>query len=185
MDNNNNFEQQFTQNVKSVTPVQSVAAGEGSSKLPLIISIVLGAVTLIESIILVVTLVNFFQVVNPTEEEINADVEEYDTIGDDDEFVGYNDDDEVDWLNLTCTNEETGNQYVLTQSKSFQKYENSSLVNSGSYAVFNDSLISLSGDEGKVLFFDGYSIADGLTVYDCDFDLEESVETDVDTKTEE
>ena len=153
MDNNNNFEQQFTQNVKSVTPVQSVAAGEGSSKLPLIISIVLGAVTLIESIILVVTLVNFFQVVNPTEEEINADVEEYDTIGDDDEFVGYNDDDEVDWLNLTCTNEETGNQYVLTQSKSFQKYENSSLVNSGSYAVFNDSLVSLSGDEGKVMRF--------------------------------
>ena len=182
---NNNFEQQFTQNVKSVTPVQSVVAGEGSSKLPLIISIVLGAVTLIESIILVVTLVNFFQVVNPAEEEINADVEEYDTIGDEDEFVGYNDNDEVDWLNLTCTNEETGNQYVLTQSKNFQKYENSSLVNSGSYAVFNDSLVSLSGDEGKVLFFDGYSIADGLTVYDCDFDLEESVETDVDAETEE
>ena len=169
----------------SVWPIQSVAAREGSSKLPLIISIVLGAVTLIESIILVITLVNFFQVVNPIEEGINPDVEEYDTIGDDDEFVGYNDDDEVDWLNLTCTNEETGNQYVLTQSKNFQKYENSSLVNSGSYAVFNDSLISLSGDEGKVLFFDGYSIADGLTVYDCDFDLEESVETDVDTETEE
>ena len=176
---NNDFEQQFTQNVKKTMPAKSATTtGDSLSKLPLVVAIVLGIVTLIESIILIVTLINFFQVVNPVEEEISVDVEEYDTIGDEDEFTGYNDNDELVWLNLTCTNEDSNSKYVFTKTKDFQQFKGSDIVNSGTYSIVNDTLVSLSGDGGKVLFYDGYSVADGLTIYDCDFDVEESVDTE-------
>ena len=174
---NNNFEQQFTQNVKSAMPAKPVAnTGDGSSRLPLVVAIVLGVITLVETVILAVTLVNFFQVVNPAEEE--AIESDYEPFSGEDESTGYNDDDELVWLNVTCTNKDSDSKYVFTKSKSYQLYNGSNLVNSGSYTIVNDSLVSLSGNEGKVLFYDGWSIADGLTIYDCDFEVEETTEAE-------
>ncbi len=174
---NNNFEQQFSQNVKSTMPAPApVAVGGDSSKLPLIVAAILGVVTLVESIILIVTLINFFQAVNPEEEVITSE-DTYLDIGEDG-LSGYDDEGNLIWLNLTCTNKESGDKYVLTESKNFQ-FSGSSQTNSGTYTITNDSLISLSGANGnKVIFYDGYSLADQLTVYDCDFDVEQPAESE-------
>ena len=172
---NNNFEQQFSQNVKSTVPAQSVTLREEPSKLPLIIAVVLAAITLIESIILVITLVNYFQEMAPVEDDIISEGD-YGII--DDGLSGYSNDGDLIWLNLTCTNEDSGDKIVLTESKTIQQYKNSSIVGNNTYSIVNDSLISLSGDENKVLFYDGYSIADGLKIYDCDFNVEESTNTE-------
>ena len=172
---NNDFEQQFTQKVKSsVPPAQPVAVREEPSKLPLIIAAVLAAITLIESIVLVITLINYFQIINPIEDDNIAESDYFV----DDGLSGYDENGSLIWLNLTCTNKDSGDKIVLTESKSFQQYKGSSVTESNTYTIVNDSLISLSGDEEKVLFYDGYSIADGLKIYDCDFDVEETTNTE-------
>ncbi len=175
---NNNYEQQFSQNVKSTMPAPApIAVGGESSKLPLIVAAILGVVTLVESIILIVTLINFFQLANPGEEDVITSEDTYLDIGEDG-TSGYDDDGNLVWLNLTCTNSESGDKYTLTESGSYQ-FSGSSQTGSGEYTIVNDSLISLTGASGnKVLFYDGYSIADELTLYDCDFDIEEPAETE-------
>ena len=75
---NNDFEQQFTKNLKDSAPVvaQPMEASVGSSKLPLIVAIVLAVVTLLESIALIIALNNvntalsFNEVEEYTDEEL-------------------------------------------------------------------------------------------------------------------
>lgn len=161
---NSNFEQQFTQNVKTTAmpPVPSMAS-EGTGKLPLIIAIILGVVTLIETIVLVITLSGHFAYLNS-----NSEVD-YETAVEDD-YVNsayvYDKDYNLTALNLTCVASD-GSTYELTTDNQFSQHDNNgSPIASGSYSITNDSLISLA-DTNKVLYFDGFDVADGLTVYTC------------------
>lgn len=171
---NNDFEQEFSQKVKSsVSPSKPVTVSGEPSRLPLIIAAVLAAITLIESIILVITLVNYFQEMNPIVDDAVVEEDYYVEDG----LSGYDNDGNLIWLDLTCTNKDSGDKIILSKSNTLQQFEGSTLVKSSTYSIVNDSLISLSGDEGKVLFYDGWSVADGLKIYDCDFDVEETTST--------
>lgn len=175
---NNDFEQQFTQNIKASIAqpsVQSPTAYEPSSthtagaitnKFPLIIAIALAAVTLVESIALIITLNNYFSYVN--DDYIEEDDTE-DIVTQYDNYV-YDDDYNLTAINLTCKNDD-GTSYVFTTDGKYQALNSSSsLSNFGTYTITNDSLISLNNTDGtnKVLYYDGFSVADGLTIYSCE-----------------
>ncbi len=162
---NNNFEQQFTQNVKSTMPQPAMETPVGSSKLPLIIALALAAITLVESIVLIIAFVNFFGE-DTSEEIINEDISV-----EENNYYQYDNDGNLVSLNLTCTAED-GAKYVLTNSKTYEHRDASgSVTNSGDYSIVNDSLVSLTSSNGnKVLYYDWVSLADELTLYDCDED---------------
>ena len=166
MDNNSNFEQQFTQNLNAGAPtMQPIETTTGSSKLPLIVAIALAAITLVESIVLIITLSNYFSLANDTYSE---DIEEESAV---DEVIvdnnyNYDDNDNLVSLNATCTNN-SGATYTLKTDNSYTLSGSDSANTSGTYTVTNDSLISLSGSN-KVLYYDGISLADGLTIYECE-----------------
>ena len=182
---NNDFEQQFAQNVKaSVTQpaVQSPTAYEPSTthtastitnKLPLIIAIALAAVTLVESIALIITLSNYFSIVNGDYEEGIDTVDSEDYL--DDNFV-YDDSYNLVAVNLNCTTE-GGAKLTLTADSKYQLLSAPNSLNEfGTYTITNDSLISLNNTDGtsKVLYYDGFNIADGLTIYSCEEPTSES-----------
>lgn len=165
MDNNGNFEQQFTQNLKASAPVaQPVGADTGNSKLPLIIAIVLAVVTLIESIVLIITLTNYFSFFNTNGEE----EEYYEEVPVDEEAYidnNYNYDSEFNLtaFNVTCTsNDGASYTFDLTNNYSYSGTPSST----GTYTINDSDLISLSNSD-KVLYYNGVSVADGLTLYTC------------------
>lgn len=162
----NSFEQQFTQNLKA-TPIQPVEApSSDSSKLPLVISIVLAAIVLFESIALVVALTNYFDTFSYSESE--------EIVLDDDPTssnYSFDEDDNLVAFAATCTNSDTGASFTLSKNNSYR--ENSSATNltgSGSYAIKRDSIITFTDSTGekKTLFYDGYILTDGITIYDCE-----------------
>ena len=164
MDNNGNFEQQFTQNLKATAAPAPMATSTSSSasKLPLVIAIALAAITLVESIALVITLSNYFAITSGEDEGYEVPVDEVV----DANYV-YDNNYDLTAINFTCTAED-GSYYNLTTDNQFEQYNGAgSLAASGSYTIKNDSLISLSGSN-KVLYYDGFDIADGLTVYICE-----------------
>lgn len=174
---NENFEQQFQQNLQA-SMAQPVANNTGSGKLPLIISIALAAVVLVESIALVITLNNYFAITNGDE-----DVEEV-AIDEEEENNGvyiYDDDYNLTAMNITCT-AENGAKFVLTNAKNYQELDSSSSqIGSGSYSITNDSLVSLSGannNQERVLYYDGFSLADGTTLYECEENVPSSTDTE-------
>ena len=172
---NNNFEQQFQQDIKS-SMVQPVAKDSGASKLPLVISIALAAVILVESIALVITLSNYFSLVNGGGEYEDSVIA--DDIEDDNSFV-YNDDYNLTAMNITCIAGD-GAKFVFAIDNNYQQYNaSSSVINSGTYSITNDSLVALSNSsnqQGKVLYYDGFTIADGLTIYNCETNTTEATE---------
>ena len=164
MDNNGNFEQQFTQNLKATAPAPvPTTATAGTNKLPLVIAIALAAITLVESIVLIITLSNYFSLVNG-----DSDAYEIPTEGSSDaEAYAYDDDYNLTAVSLSCVAED-GSSYKLTIDNQFEQYNAAgSLAASGPYTITNDNLISLAGSN-KVIYFDGFDIADGLTIYTCE-----------------
>lgn len=177
---NNSFEQQFTQKVKATTvPLPTAPIPDNnSSKLPLIIAIVLALVTLIESIILIITLNNYFSITSVEGEEAYEIPEDEALL--ENAYI-YDDDSNLVAMSLSCTNED-GTYYNFNTDNQFEQHNaNGALTTSGSYTITNDNLISLSGSN-KVLYFDGFGIADGLTIYNCE---EVATETDADEGTED
>lgn len=170
MDNSNSFEQQFAQNLKATAqPVQyyntNPSGNSGNSKLSLVIIISLAAITLVESIVLLITLRNYFSTVNnyfALSEEYSrgtttTDDEENDNV---DNVYIYDDNENLTAMDVTCTTAD-GNSYSFTNTGT---YTGGGI--SGTYTITNDSLISLSGSS-KVLYYDGSTVADGLTIYEC------------------
>ena len=166
---NSNFEQQFKQNLKTPVETVPVATTANSSKLPLVIAIALAAITLVESIVLLITLSNYFAVTNEepadwdiaSEEEVDSGVYTYDD--------NYN----LTAFNLKCTAED-GSYYTLDTDNQYEEHNAAdAIVASGPYSITNDSLVSLSGSN-KVLYYDGFDIADGLTIYTCEEVITES-----------
>lgn len=176
MDNNSNFEQQFTQNLKAsaaTAPMESTNAS--SNKLPLAIAIALAAITLVESIALVITLNNYFSITNEEVTDYETSIEEEPIA---DAYV-YDDDYNLIAFDLICTTED-GSYYSFSSDKKFEQHNAiGAISNSGSYTIANDSLVSLSNGN-KVLYYDGFDIADGLTIYTC-----EEVVTETDTNDSE
>lgn len=167
---NNNFEQQFAQNLQA-TAAQAqpyTAAASSSSKLPLVVAIALAAVTLVESIVLIITLSNYFSIVKETNEEVS---EEY-SLGDDYDAEAnyvYDEDYNLTAFEATCTNED-GSSFIFTKNNTFEELNSaSSTVNSGTYSIINDDIIPLSSSStNKVLYYNGFMVADGTKLYNCE-----------------
>lgn len=164
MDNNSNFEQQFTQEVKAsvAQPVyeSSPAQNKSSSKALPIVAIILAVTVLVESIVLAITLTNYFASFSGSEE---APIDESSSS---DNTYSYDADGDLIGMSLTCTAQD-GSSYALKATGSYQQLNNLGIVvNSGTYTLNNGSLISFS-DNDKVLYYDGFDIADGLNIYEC------------------
>lgn len=172
MDNNGNYERQFAQNLKSATPIPMENASTGSNKLLLVITIMLAIITLMESIALITTLNNYFSIMN---EEVVVDESSFEEEPVYDAYV-YDDDYNLTAFNLICTTED-GSYFSFDSDKKFEQHNTTGAISaSGSYTITNDSLITLSGSD-KVLYYDGFDIADGLTIYNCE---ENAVATEAD-----
>lgn len=171
MDNNSDFAQQFTQNIKATATqpaytTQPPVASNGA-KLPLIVAAILAVVVLVESIALIITLNNYFSFFG----ENNSYGEEAATTEDgytDGNFI-YDANDNLTAMNLTCTTED-GRSYGFSIDGKYQQLSGPDILSSfGTYTITNDTLIALnnSANNGKVLYYDGLNLADGLTIYEC------------------
>lgn len=160
----NNYEQQFAQSIQAApAPVGTTS----NSKLPLIIAAILAAITLIESIALVISLTNQS---NLATEEETAEAIVDDTDYNASDYV-YDNEDNLTAIKLKCT-AENGAYFQLDTDRNYQQYDASGqAVGSGTYSILRDSIVSLSSSNGgnseHVLFYDGIILADGTTVYDC------------------
>ena len=178
MDNNGNFEQQFTQDLKTVAPAPVKAPSTGSNKVLLAVTIALIVITLVESIALVITLSNYFSIMN----EGSDGIEEV-SLEEEPDANNYTYDNDYNLLasGLTCVAED-GSSYEFTLDNKYEQYNGAgSLAASGPYTITNDSLISLSGSN-KVLYYDGFDLADGLTIYTCEEAVTEDGTNDVETE---
>ena len=190
---NSNLDQQFKQSINAVAPKPvavshpvsntnsnpspNITKQSNSEKLPWIVSIILAAIILIESIALVIFLIIHFNMVNNTYEIEDVEIPEYsneETVIEEDvsdsNYI-YDENYNLTAANLTCVADD-GATIVLDTSNNYERYDgSSSTIDSGSYTIKNDSLISLKtsgSDNGKVLYFDSTTIADDLIIYDCE-----------------
>lgn len=189
MDNANDFEKQFTENVKSATQQfsrngeLSIPPQQASQPTPqpkpntkpvelhnpsifLITAIViLAIVVLVEAIALVVLINNLFY------SEPDNYVDDTETSEDnvqDDKYI-YDLDGKLSAMNLTCTTEDNS-IYAFKTDGTYQYGDSTSSSVSGTYFITNDNLVSLQGpnSSNKILFYDGLNLADGLTIYVCE-----------------
>jgi hypothetical protein len=180
----NNYEQSFKQNVKtnvqaSTPKANSVNTLERNNAF-FIIAVIMGIITIIETIILVVFMVNYFSTDNyagvPDDyDEIDTETTEfpYEERG----FI-YDEDFNVLAVKATCIAQD-GTKYTLDASKNYQKQDAASnTVGTGTYSVINGNIISLDGAStgDKVLYYDGETLAEGTNLFTCikeDEDTEE------------
>lgn len=183
---NNNYEQQFQQDLQNSMASQPTGSMnmEKSSKIPIIVAAVLGVIVLVETIFLVITMTNNS---TTTEDEENYDevVLEDEYVEDDGSYV-YDEDDNLIALEVTCSTE-NGASFALTTDNKYSQYDASSnLTDSGTYSILESSIIPLTStnasNQQKVLYFDGWILADGTTIYDCE---EEFVEDDTEDFSED
>lgn len=164
---NSSFEQQFTQSLNAA-PLQPANNGMGKSKLPIIISIVLAVIVVVESIALIITMNNYLAIVDevPAYDEDEGYIEDEEGEEAIDNNYVYNDSDALVAMNANCKATD-GSAITLDTSGNYTA--TGPLAGSGTYTITNDSLISLSGSN-KVIYYDGWDLADGLTIYSCEED---------------
>ena len=77
-------------------------------------------------------------------------------------------DGELSTFNAVCT-ADNGAYFKIFKSGTYEQYDNSSnLINSGDYSMIKGIIMSTSPDH--TLYYDGYYLADGTTIYDCEAD---------------
>lgn len=175
----NSFEEQFAQNLRttSAQATKPISRPTSDSRLPLIISVILASIVLIESIALVITIVNYFDTFSSdtegfVEEQEDPSVENF-IISEDGHLVAFN---------STCKNAETGAYYTFSTNNSFREYSaTGSLSSSGTYSIVRDSIVKFNTSSGSKdnLIYDGYILTDGNIIYDCE---EPAIETTTETK---
>lgn len=170
----NSFEEQFSQNVRATAPTQSIKNRPNSeSRFPLIISAILAAVVFIESIALIIILVNYFNTFS-----YEVDYTEEDDISTEN-FATDNQGNLVAF-NSTCRNKETGAYYTLFINNSYREYSSTAdILSSGTYTIERDSIIKFknSTTSKPTFFYDGYILTDGETVFECEEPETETTDT--------
>lgn len=166
--NNDNFEQQFKQNIQNAT-AHSVAPPSQPSKLPMVIIAALSIVLVVESIALTITLINYFAITSSEKISDNYQPIAVESPNTGNSYI-YDQDDNIIAMSATCTNE-NGASFVLDTQKNFKEYSASgSLTNSGTYSMSNGFIVSLSGDSKRNLYFENTVLAEGDVIYDCKTD---------------
>lgn len=135
--------------------------GQQSSGKLIIIAAILAVGMVLESIALVIAISNYSSLVDENAEEA-SEVPIEDTY-DETKFV-YDENYNLLAVDLKCT-AENGSTFTFNLDKGYKQHDSTG-DSSGTYTITNDSLISLSGSD-KILYYDGFDVADGLTIYDC------------------
>lgn len=176
---NNNYEQEFINNVKQTKqPVSSPRFVPGTtakaSTLPWIISMVFALIVLVESVALVIFAINYGEALdlygggNSSESSTTNDSPEAISEGG---AFNYDDDYNITAFALTCTNDD-GSSYTFTKDGTYQqKNSSSNPVDSGTYTVTNSSAVVLKSPNqpnDRIVYYDGYDIVEGLSFYSCD-----------------
>lgn len=170
---NNSFEQQFKQNVDNkMTELVSNPPKPPRSKVnvPVIISIILAIIVLIETIAICIMVHNHFASTN----EDFYEVIELEEANDD---ILLDEEKRLVAMNLTCIND-SGDYFTFSTDSTFEEYDSTSnLLGSGTYSVFNDSIIILNNPDGvqeRTLYYNWLNLANGTTLYDCRTDSDEN-----------
>ena len=173
MDNNTtNFENQFVQTIKSssqpIVPADAPRT-ENKSFLPIIISVILSAIIVLQSIALIMLVNTNSSIFNNTDDEVEEtedDTEQIPYVYDDSGFLVA--------LSANCKSSD-GSSFFLTLDNSFEEYDTSStLVDSGKYSINRNSVFTFNRKSGdKTLFYDGYQLTDGTVFYNCEEEPDE------------
>lgn len=165
--NNNNFEQQFIQNIKSnASPVEQNAEQKHNLFAILIVVIIFIGIQLILSIAI---LININSSSGYKNEEVSFNDEP--SIDENEGTEGvYDNNDCLIAMDITCASED-GVNILLTKRNTYQKLDaNSTILDKGSYAITRGSVFKFadSNKDDFILFYDGYTLTDGTTFYDCE-----------------
>lgn len=166
MDNNN--KQEFIPNSKqevaqpSLQPT-SYSKPTTSLKLPLIVSLTMGIVAILEAIALVIVIINMVNVENYDYSDLEATVEEVP------DAYKFDSNDDIVAFSLTCTSHDNA-RMTFTGNNTYSIYDqSSSQIGSGTYSIIRSSAVTLKDKDGssKTVYYDGTSIIDGTTFYEC------------------
>ena len=165
MDNDNSFQQQFVQNVKTTT-VEASTQKSSAQFLPLVIAAILGVIVIIQSIALIMIGSNLSSLFNDdVPEDTTESIDNTDVA---DPYI-YNENKELVAITSTCKADD-GSSLALTKTNTFEEYDsNNSLIGSGTYKITRDSVFNFQKSSGdRTLFFDGFTLTDGTTFYNCE-----------------
>ena len=168
MENDNDYKKDFQKKAK-LDFLRELDVRKRQQKTAWIVAAVLAVVIVLETIVFSVIIARFLNGdglddSEMTEEEItpqdfDVDVgEEYDEEGN---IVG---------IEQNCVSSDDG-KFEFAYDKTYKRYDSSgSLIDNGIYDLVNGSLVALKDGEEvkKVLYYDGYNVADGLSLYRCD-----------------
>ena len=189
----NSFEQEFINNVETAaktekgvteggTVVESAAnnvagAKPGSTKTLKIFVVILAVLVVVEALMIGFMALNYPKQTQDSESIVEEEEEEETVDGDEESDEGetvsgpeyvLDDDNNLVAFNLVCTGE-NGDVWTFKGDNSYSYDGVSNEIENGTYTVLRDSIISLAGDQGsRVLYYDGFVVADGTTIYDCE-----------------
>ena len=134
-----------------------------SSSLPLIISLVMSIIAILEAVALTIVIVNTFK----TDEYDYSDVEE--TLESAPASYTFDNNDEIIAFSLTCTAPDNSTITFTKNNEYSVLDQSSSLVGSGTYSIVRSSAVTLKNENGdtKSIYYDGTDIIDGTTFYEC------------------
>ena len=143
------------------------------SPLALVVAIILGIIVILESIALIVAIANYPTSTDSSSlaDEENADTAEVSTEYSESSYR-YSDSGDLVAFSGTCNNSE-GATLKLNKENTYSKVNPSgATTESGNYEITRGNIISTSN--GGVMYYDGYSVADGLNIYNCELETVES-----------
>ena len=166
---NDGFKQQFKEKIKNDT-VQQLATQKPKNNISLIVICILGFIVLVESIALIVILINSLGGV----ETIDVETEEVVAINEETDYI-YDDDDNLISMNRICIAQD-GEFFSFSTDDTFKKYDSAGTVlYSGSYSISDSFVIQLSPDNHDI-YYNNISLADGTKIYSCEQETEEDYE---------
>ena len=168
MENDYDYGKEFQKRAK-LDLLQELEVQKRKQKRVWLVVIVLAVVIVLETITFSVILANSL---NGNETDDFAMTEEEVTPQDFDVDVGeeYDEEGNIVGIEQNCVSDD-GGKFEFTYDKTYKRYDSDgSMIDNGIYDLVNDGLVALKDSEGvkKVLYYDGYDVADGLSLYHCD-----------------
>lgn len=168
MENDYDYRKEFQKKAK-LDLLQELEVQKRKQKRVWLVVIVLAVVIVLETITFSVILAKSL---NGNEADDFAMTEEEVTPQDFDVDVGeeYDEEGNIVGIEQNCVSDD-GGKFEFTYDKTYKRYDSDgSMIDNGIYDLVNDSLVALKDSEGvkKVLYYDGYDVAEGLSLYHCD-----------------
>lgn len=164
---NNDFKQQFTQDIKTSTKLSGPSTQNNRGFF--IFMIVITCLMILQLIVSIVILTNTMSRVSEPNEE--AAVSETGFSEPEDEYASiYNDEGFLTALAATCQSEK-GVVFTLDEDNTYQKTNSDSPIpETGTYTIVRGSVVNFTGSnsEQTTLFYDGYALTDGTNFYECE-----------------